>query len=193
MGLLLVIAIYIKQLLRSQSTPNPATWLIWVVVCSMNTVSYWYVVDGDMGKWLITCVSTIGLFSIFCLAWYQGKFTALNSLDWFTAMLVLIIGYFWQTTGDAVIANLLLQGIFLISFWPTLDGLYSGKAKEAKLAWDVAVSCYVLMCFGIFVSWNENSWYELAHPILNGIVGNGSVALMIRYKARTRPRGITMG
>lgn len=178
--IIVVIFMYLRQVVKSQSTPNPATWLIWLVITIMNTVSYYEVVAGNLFEWALTLTATIGLVLIFFYALMCGKLGKIGTTEIASFLLAVGIGIFWQTTGNAIAANLLLQVIFLISFVPTLIGLARRKLRERTLPWDLAVTAYVLMICTIVLDWKDGSLLALAHPIANGIVGNGSVALMIR-------------
>lgn len=178
--LLVVIFMYLRQVVKSESTPNPATWLIWLVVTVMNTISYYHVVVGDLVRWMMTFTSTIGLGSVFAYALFKGRFGKLGSTEELILIFATLVGIIWQVTGNAVVANVLLQLIFLISFVPTVIGLVQGQLRERTPPWDLVVVAYMFMILSIVSSWQEGSWLALIHPIINGVVGNGSVALTIR-------------
>ena len=108
----------------------------------------------------------------------KGEFVKLGRLDYVVILMVVIIGVFWQTTGDPITANLLLQLILLISFYPTVRGLLRRELREKPLPWNLAVISYVLLISAILIDWKSGAWLELIHPIVNGIIGNGSVALI---------------
>ena len=171
---------YLRQVMKSESTPNPATWFMWLIIFTMNTVSYWTVVSGNIAQWAITLTSAVGLGLIFSYALFKGKFGKVGGVEVASFLMAVGIGVFWKTTGNAVAANLLLQVIFLISFVPTVVGLRSGKLRERARPWDLTVLAYVLMVLAIVLDWKEGSALALVYPIINGIVGNGSVALTIR-------------
>lgn len=180
--------LYLRQVVKSQSTPNPATWFMWLIIFTMNTVSYWTVVKGDFGKWAITLTSAVGLALIFTYSLLRGRFGKVGRVEIACFLTAVGIGIFWKTTGNTVAANLLLQIIFLVSFIPTVVGLKRGELRERALPWDLAVLSYALMTLTIVVDWKEGSLLAFAHPIVNGILGNGSVALTIRLvPARSEP------
>ncbi len=180
MALITVIFMYFKQVMKSESTPNPSTWFIWLVVVTMNTITYYEVVSGDLVLWAITLTQAIGLTATFLYAAARGRFGRVGFVEVLSFLLALCVGVFWQTTGNAIVANLLLQVIFLISFVPTVLGLAKGELRERTPPWDMAVLAYSLMVIAIALDWKEGSLLALANPIINGILGNGSVALTIR-------------
>lgn len=176
-----VIVMYYRQVAKGHSTPNPATWLIWLVLGIMNAVSYFVVVRGNYFEWAITGFAAVGLSAIF-YALRKGKFGDLGWTEIVCGTLCLLVGVVWKITGDAITANILLQVIYVISFIPTAFGLLFKDAKEKAPPWNLAVLAYTLVVIAIIIDWGEGSWLELVHPIANGIVGNGSIALIIQLK-----------
>lgn len=62
----------------------------------------------------------------------------------------------------------------------TIDGLRTGVLRERTRTWDLAVCAYLLMVLTIVLDWKEGSLLMLVHPVVNGLMGKGSVALTIR-------------
>ena len=174
----LSVASYFKQLVKGESIPNPATWLIWLAVTLLNTLTYFKVVEGNIWTSLVSIVLTIGFCVVFIYASINGKFAKLERLEIISLVLAVLIGIFWQTTGNAIIANLLIQVIFLISFYPTIVGLLRRKLKEKALPWIFAViSCSILIT-SVIMNWEQGGWVALAFPIIR-MIGNGSVAIIV--------------
>lgn len=140
--LVFVILIYLRQVVRSESTPNPATWLIWLIIVTMNTVSYYHVVSGNIAQWLLTFTSAIGLSAICLYSLFRGKFGRIGIVEIVSFLSAVCVGIFWQTTSNAILTNLFLQSIFLISFVPTITGLKRGQLRERAFPWDLAVSFF---------------------------------------------------
>ena len=173
-----VVTIYFRQVRNGKSVPNPASWLIWTVVFIMNTASYFVVVQGNIFKTMTTTCVLLGLIAICSYSLWKGKFVKPDRMDLVVILMVIVIGVFWQTTGDPITANLLLQLILLISFYPIVRGLLLRKLREGPLPWNLAVTSYLFLILAILVDWKSGAWLELVHPIVNGIIGNGSVALI---------------
>lgn len=183
--MVLVTILYFRQLRRGTSTPNPATWLIWVVVLGMNSASYFRVVGNDPIKALLSIVATFGLSVIFVYALFAGKFGKLGWVDKLALCLSIIIGIVWKTHGDARLANAAMQLVLLISFIPTIVGLLKKELEEAPPPWDVAILSYLCLVTAIILDWeNSGGWLALAYPIVNGIIGNGIVDVIIRVQRR---------
>src|SRR5437667_366392 len=110
---------YFKQLIKGESVPNPATWLIWFIVTIINTLTYFFVVKGNFWVSLASAVLAFEIFVIFVVALFKGKFSKLRKVEIISLILAFAIGVFWKISGNAIVSNLALQGIFLISFYPT--------------------------------------------------------------------------
>ena len=179
-----VIITYFRQVRNGDSTPNPATWLLWVIVSLMNAVSYFIVVQEDIWQSLIVIITTIGLTGIFGYAAFTGKFRSIGATEKVCFGLAIMVGVLWKATGSAIIANLSLQIIFAISFWPTVRGLLTHELTENKaLPWNLAVISYFFVTLGVLTAVPFN-WVALGFPIVNGLLGNGSVALIIHLQKK---------
>lgn len=182
-GTVTVLAVYItyfRGVSKGPTRPNPATFLIWTVTGVINMVTYFQAADNPW-KAVIVFAMEIGCGGIFFYSLFHGKFTKLEIPDWFAVALAAVVGVLWQTTGDPKLANLCLQGIYLISFFPVAKGLAKGIGNEAPLPWALAVIAYLFHALAVLSDWHEN-WIELAFPIVNGIFGNGTVLFLIYYK-----------
>lgn len=174
----LVVFVYLGQVVRGASTPNPATWLIWFVVMSMNTVTYYFVSQGNILQIITPLVITFGIFLIVLFSLVKGKFGRVGTVDKIVLFFSCFVGVFWKTTGDPVISNLMMQVILLISFMPTVVGLIKGRLREKSLSWNLAVLSYCFLVVSI-ISGSSWTWAQLAYPFFNGILGNGSVAVTV--------------
>jgi hypothetical protein len=168
-------ATYFRQVLRNESTPNPATWLIWLIVTIMNTVSYFFVVQGNFWISFASIVLACEIFIIFILSLWKGKFTKLGKVEIISLALALLIGIYWQVTGNTTASNLALQVIFLISFYPTIYGLLYKSAAEKSTPWFLAVVSYSLQIINVLL--NPVSLLGLAFPIIN-LIGNGAIGVL---------------
>lgn len=189
-GLILFISyvFYFRQVKESVSTPNPSSWLIWAFVMIINATTYRQVLVEDpikaiTGYVAVACIVFMCLYSL-----RQHKFTRVQTIDIFIFAAALATGIFWQVTGNAFVAQLALQSILLISYIPTYVGLIQGRAKEDPRSWILVVVAYIFSILAIIVNYQGN-WIELLFPIVNGIIGNGLVALLViygRFQAKTK-------
>ena len=177
-GVLLVISlsIYVVRLIRGASIPNPATWGIWLLVGLINLVTYLHVVRGNLSNTIVIIVANLGVAAITGYSFFKGRFSPLGLTEKISLVLALFVGIIWQLTGNPILANLILQVVYIISFIPTVVGLARGEIKETPLPWVLAVVSYTLMTVPTFLHWSAERWVELAHPLINGIFGNGLVA-----------------
>lgn len=92
--------------------------------------------------------------------------------------------------------NFLIQLVFLAAYWPTIHGILNGTAHEKSFAWSLAICGYVLFVVSIWCGPKGESkepkkasegkirpWISrfapYFFPIMNGIIGNGSVVGVI--------------
>ena len=173
---------YLKQIIKNESTPNPTTWIIWVIVTVINSATYFTVV-GNVWIALSSAITAIMVFLIFVLSSFKGKFTKLNKVDVISLALALVVGIFWQVSGNAIISNISLQAVFIISFYPTIHGLLTGVSKENPFAWTMGCCSYVLQIFNIFLS--PVTLIALAFPIIQ-LMGQGYIAILAYSKSSSK-------
>ena len=172
------LSFYFRQVVVGASTPNPTTWFTTMVVGIMNTVTYFHVVGGDVQKFLMTAIVACGASLIFLYSLRKGKLTRLGGVDRMCLVSAFVVGVFWQTTGNDIATNLLLQVIMLISIIPTLSGLLFGKAREKPLAWVLSALAHLFLALAVVTDWNDGSWVSMVYPVVNGFFGRGSVAFL---------------
>ena len=180
-----VMVLYFRQTVKGSSTPNPATWLIWVVVGVMNLVSYYSVVRGNILEWIMTPCGTLGMIAIFIYALLKGKFGKVGATEIICIILAIIVGIIWKTRGP-VVANISLQVIFAISFYPTAAGLIKGRLRERPLPWALASMSYIFLVLTVLCNFTGDDWTKLVYPIVNGVFGNGSILVIILVLRRCK-------
>jgi len=180
--LLLVYALYFRQVSRGESTPNPVTWLSWSIASTINAITYFSVMEGDYWKSAIAIIANVSMILICLYSFYKGKFSKLNALDYFILVMTILIGIFWQMSDDDRLANILIQFIFIVSFIPTIYGLIKNTLTEKAFPWWLAVASYLIQILIIIISFSGD-WLQLLFPIVNGILGNGSVAVLATMKS----------
>jgi hypothetical protein len=182
-----VYIVYFKQVTREESKPNPATWIIWSVVTLINTFIY-----EDLTQSLVKSAIAITAFAlmtsmmIYCLL--KGKFQPLKRLEKLSLVSLfaaLAIGIYWRQGGEIKTANVVIQIALLLSFIPTIANQISYWKKEEKLTekhtpWTLGALAYTFQIIGLLINF-DGRWEALLYPFLNGIVGNGSVAIIAIY------------
>ena len=189
-GLAASVTKYFFQVVQGTSTPNTATWLITVVVMSINSLTYLEVAGSIKALSIITI--NVGIVVIFVYSLFKGKFTRINRTDMACLALAVIIGTIWQITNNAKLATVMLQGITPISMWPILSGLLKGRLREHPAAWDIAVISYVFLLVAIVLDWNSQHWTAVALPLFSGIMGNGSVAILAHLQKKGKLAPVIM-
>jgi hypothetical protein len=176
--LLATVSLYFWNLIKKGVTPNPTTFFVRSVVGVMNFVSYLAVVHKDYLKISSLVLSTLGMLLIFFYALAKKRTTELRRADVICGSAALVIGVIWKTTENDLLANLLLQAVMLFAFYPAIEGVWKGIAKEKALPWVCAVISYGFMTCAVA----GNGWEALVHPVISGIFGNGILAVAIIIK-----------
>ncbi len=166
---------YLVQVIKGKSIPNPATWLIWVVVTIINTLTYFLVTGGNLWISLSSIVLATAIMLVFLFSLLKGKFSKLGRIEIISLLVAFGIGLFWKLSGNYIISNISLQIVFLISFYPTLIALLKRQTREKPLAWFFASSSYTLQIINVIIS--GSPLFALAFPIVN-LIGNGTIGFI---------------
>jgi len=172
---LVATGIYLTQIIKNKSTPNPSTWMIWVSINTINTATYFAVVDKNIWIALASLISAVVAVLIFSTSLFKGKFTNLNRIDVVSLVVAIGVGLFWKVSSNAVVSNVALQTVFVISFLPTINGLFIKAARERPVPWVLGTIAYVLQIFIVLL--NPVSLWALTFPLVQ-IIGQGIIALL---------------
>lgn len=178
---LIAYGLYFKQTLGGKSTPNPSTWAIWLLVGIINAVTYFSVTAGNIWQSLIVIAVTFSVSVVFVYSLFKGKFSKISSMEVTIFILAIAIGIFWQITANDRISNLLLQGIYVLSYIPTIFGIIKGTGKEHYVAWAAAFIAYLFSTASVAFDPGVD-WIAFVHPIVNGLLGNGFIVALVLWK-----------
>src|SRR3989338_6930189 len=167
---------YFFQIRNGSSIPNPATLFLWILIDTVNLISYFFTTGKDNWKALTAYVATILAFFMFIYSLVFGKFASIGLVEIAALAGAIIISYFYIRTKNHRVSNMMIQVIFLISYVPVAVGILTGTLVESPPAWILGIISYVFMALAVVVDYND--WLELAYPIANGIIGNGVVAIL---------------
>lgn|GEM_PF-1784168 len=197
--------IYLGQARAGHSTPNAVTWIVGLITMMINFATYTYLTNTLAEKTIAAAATFMtGVVSIYALA--NGSFVTPTWYDAVCFCASIVVGVVWYKkyktakqahTNDldrrqAMVAeakriNPLIQVIFLLSFVPTIIGVMNGLASELFIAWTIAAIGYICCtAANILTLANqkaaEREYASLPFLVINGIIGNGLVALIAYLK-----------
>ncbi len=179
-GLLNVIAylLYNWQMDQGRSHPKVATWFLWGFVYSLNSGSY-LSLSGHWSKTALPLASAAACLGTLLCAIIRGKFRHQVLDRWETIVLVISVlaSLIWWQGQEAAYANLFLQFAFVVSFVPTVRGVWHNPQSERWVPWLLWSLAYAAMTTSVVLHWRN--WSELAYP-LNGLLLNAMVGLLCR-------------
>lgn len=175
---LIAYGLYLKQVIKGWSTPNPSSWLIWFIAGVINTFAYFAVVNGNIWQSLFVIAVTFSILVILIYSLFKGRFTKIKTLEIVIFLMALAIGLFWQISANDRMSNLLLQSIYVISYIPTVTGLINKTGKEHYASWVTAVISYSFATLALVLNY-PGDWISFVSPVVNGILGNGVVVITI--------------
>ncbi|MFA6042523.1 MAG: hypothetical protein WCV85_01205 [Patescibacteria group bacterium] len=182
--------LYKRNMGKGMATPNPATWMLWVILTTLNCATY-LTSTSDIIKSALPIASSLANIYVFVVALRLGKFRPLDQLEKVILLLGSLIGLLWLLFHDAKMANLLVQIPIALSFYPTYRGVWRDPKTETRVfPWYLWSIAYLVSLIAIFLQWEhdprpDDGLYQLAYPILCFILHGGVGLLAQRHPKKS--------
>lgn len=182
--------LYKRNMGLGKAQPNPATWMLWVILTTLNCATY-LTSTADVIKSALPIASSLANIYVFTVALQLGKFRPLDRLEKVILLLGVLTGLVWFLFHDAKAANLLLQIPIALSFYPTYRGVWRNPQTETRIfPWYLWSSAYLVSLVTIFLQWKydprpDDGMYQLAYPILCFFLHGGVGLLAQRHPKKS--------
>ena len=113
---------YNRKVLKGETKPNGATWLIWSVISLISTSSY-FTATRDVWMSVIPLLNIVLCIGTFVLALWLKRFTRPDIMDFVALTIGIIAAVVWKQYGSAKYANFIVQFAVLAGFYPTWRGI----------------------------------------------------------------------
>lgn len=173
--------VYARQSRGGGSQPNIITWGVWTFLVLLNAFSFFNIGD-DPVRSLLPFASSLGVLWTFPLLLVQREFTIKKpSVKELSILLICVVaGILWKLKiVDAAWANVAFQIGIIVSFIPTIEGVWGNPNNEKPFAWWLWVSAHTLQLGVITARFTRVE--EFAAPIV-GIILHGIVAMLCYRK-----------
>ncbi len=172
-GIIAVIAFvpYILSILKGETRPNRASWLIWAVLGILILASY-HSSGATTTIWIPVVYATIPT-AVFLLSFRYGT-GGLNYLDTVCLCGAALGLLLWKITDSPEIALYMNIAVDALGFLPTLKKAYLQPASENKPAWIIGTSATIINLLAI------NSWQvSIALYPIYLVLFNSAVTIML--------------
>jgi hypothetical protein len=133
--------LYNIQAKLGKSKPNPASWFLWAFLATLNALSFSAMNDPIAA--LQFFAGSVGCIVTFLYVLMIGRLKWPTMREWVTLVIGLIAIFVWREF-TATAANMILAGVLLWSFEPTLHGVWCDPSKEKPLAWYLWASAFAI-------------------------------------------------
>jgi hypothetical protein len=147
---LIAYVIYNKQAKLGLSKPNVATWGVLAFLSIINATSF-NSMSQDIVVSLQFIAGAVASFSTFIYVFCIGKFSKLKPKEYVVFVLGLIAAIAYWKYKEATFANMIVLITFLISFYPTLEGVWLDPTKEKPLPWIIWTVAFFLTISNAFL------------------------------------------
>lgn len=168
--------------------PNAATFLIRSIVAWLNLATYFQGSQTTYVRCSVLIVSSASLTILCLLSFFTGRLKMVKATEIACLVMAIAVGIAWkgQKATSPVTANLLMQGILVISFVPAVWRSYTLEDKQTSATWVWATIAYFLMTAALLVDPHGYKLFQLVNPIVPGIIGNGALAVLGYRQERIR-------
>lgn len=163
-------------MLRSQSTPNAASWGVWAFITILNFTSY-KAMSKDWVKSLLPTLGSILCILTFVVAGFRGRLGALNIYDMLAIGVGLIASVVWWLTKSPTKAQILLNLCLFIGFIPTFISVWNRPESERIISWLLWTIMFVVQAMVVVLRWKGQKM-DLLYPV-NGIVLHAVIVVML--------------
>ncbi len=128
---------YISQLVKQQTKPALAMWIMFSVAVGMSMLTY--LAEGDYG-FLDNIQNTVDLFYVATITVsiliFGDKNSKISRFDMACLGAVLLIVIFWIFTQNHLITNFLIQSILVIAYFPVIQRMIKTRENnESYIIW----------------------------------------------------------
>lgn len=170
--------IYVFQVYGGDSVPNPASWTVWMILATLNALTFW---KGSKSALATAQFFTGAVASAIVWAYslVADRFTPLDTMGWIVLLSCLIVIIIWKSTGKATYANIVIGIILIVSFVPTVLGVWKDPSVEEALPWGIWTLAFLATTINGFrrrreeheVDWRLMLFVPVTMLFAHGIVG----------------------
>lgn len=179
--------LYYWQNKTGQSKPNAATWGIWAFLATLNALSY-REMTGDVVATLQFFTGSVGGILLFLYVLTFGKFSWLKPREWGLLALGIFAVLVWWKFRSATWANMIILVAVVISFIPTLEGVWRDPFTETPRSWVLWTLAFIVATTNVALRGNKA--IALLTPAVL-IVAHGVIAVLSTERRKKRFRQIT--
>lgn len=167
---------YLWQIYRGRIKPHLFSWIIWVIILSVDFAAQ-YVEKSGPGTWALATSITACLFVIIA-ACYRGE-KYITKGDWAAFIMALLAIPVWLMTDNPLWAVIMITGIEVVSIYPTFRKSWIKPVEEGVFLFSTGAAQFLLSIFA-----QENiTWTTALYPA-SVVVVNMSLVCMLLYRRR---------
>ena len=175
---------YILSILRKETKPNRASWIIWAIVSSIIALSYREA--GASYAFLAPVGYVVGSTIVFILSikYGVGGWTPFDRKCLIGAAISLVLWKIFDSPMSALLINLLIN---LLGTMPTARKAWYQPQTESKVAWSLFSLGSIVNLFAV-----ENWTFSMAVYPVSMIFLIGIVTVPVLWTKRPRAMGVTL-
>ncbi|MFH0892327.1 MAG: hypothetical protein V1867_06120 [Candidatus Falkowbacteria bacterium] len=176
--------LYNLQAKSGKSTPNIASWGIWVFLAALNAFSF-REMSGQTVLALQFFTGSVACALTFLYVLSIGKFSRPKPREVAALALGLLSVAVWWIFRSASGANMIVLLALVISFIPTWEGVWSDPFKETPLTWVLWTAAYGFTIVAIIIMRGQLLSFFTPAACL---IMHGAVAILSTEKRKKRFR-----
>jgi hypothetical protein len=169
---------YIAAILRRQTRPSKASWVIWSTLNAVTLASMWQA--GTVNGQIVSSVLGAATVAVLSLFYGDPDWTRLDAFSLAGALLGAVLGVVLRNPSVTIVCTVTVMFLGAI---PTFRTGWREPEKENAAAWTLYfVSCVLTLCS--ISEWTLNS---AAAPLMFTVIASTMTFLVWRPRARLHP------
>ncbi len=168
---------YINSILANKTKPHAFSWIIWGTSTFTIFIAQIYN-NGGAGSWSIG-ISGVITIAIAILAYYKKYDDSITKTDWIFLLIALSAIPCWYATSNALYAVIILAGVDIMGYLPTLRKAYDKPHEEQ-------ISLFIIMSVRNIFSIIALSQYSVTNLLfqVSTIIANLLVIAILLFKRK---------
>jgi len=152
---------YTRNILKTNQTPNLASWIIWGYGSLIESISYIQMADDEV-KSILPIVCCIACIITVIIIVQNKRFQNLDTIDYLCITIDILSMIVWWWYGATKGHMVVMAGVGL-SFIPMIKGLWLNQTSEKPLPWLIWCIAYTIAILVVIMRWEK--WEDLIYPV----------------------------
>lgn len=186
--------VYSYKIYKRAIQPTLSTWLIFCAATSMSLGSYLFTPNKQIFAAALNAADVFtDVLIIFTIIMFTESRWRLKPFEKYYLFGLIFISLFWFLTRNALYANLLVQVMLALAYFPTIHNILKNKVShESFLGWGIIELSTLISLIPTFYVWQKHgNFLAFVYSARSFVFIAFLMVLMYMYRPRPVTQGLT--